>query len=513
MLEVRLIVCGDEREDTSREQKISAAPGTNLLSLLQERKLFINASCGGHGTCGKCRVRIDEGEGEKEVLACRTVLEKNCTIRLPERQEKTRIMTGGLSVQMGVDPDRSGYLLAYDIGTTTVVCYLLDGRDGRELACTSMLNPQTRYGGDVISRIQAAMQGKMEELTALIRDCMGSLLREACQKAGVSPEEIRMISVVGNPCMQQLFLGIVPENLAKVPFDPVLTKADRLPAAEYLPDCPEAELLVVPDISGYVGADTMGCVLSTKMYESDQIILMVDIGTNGEMVLGSRAGMTACSTAAGPALEGAGIKFGMRGAPGAIDHVYLEDGKIRCSVIGDAEAVGICGSGLIDAAAVMRESGAVNFRGRIQTAEKVPGFAEYLDEIDGEYIFRLTDRVYITQTDVRAVQMAKGAIAAGIELMAEQLDISLGDISEVLLAGAFGSFIDPESACAIGLLPSELKGKIRAVGNAAGIGAKMLACSDRELTRSERLLHEIRFIELAALPEFQRCFAKNMRFQ
>ena len=212
--------------------------------------------------------------------------------------------------------------------------------------------------------------------------------------------------------------------------------------------------------------------------------------------------MTACSTAAGPALEGAKIKFGMRGAPGAIDHVWVEDGKIRCSVIGGGEAKGICGSGLIDAVASLLELGLLNARGRLQAP----------DGLDGERIVRLTDTVYITQNDIREVQMAKGAIAAGISLMARELGIGISQIDKVLLAGAFGSFLKPESACRIGLLPAELLEKITAVGNAAGSGAKMMVCSKDEFTRTDELISHIEFIELASLPDFQRKFAKNMRF-
>ena len=212
--------------------------------------------------------------------------------------------------------------------------------------------------------------------------------------------------------------------------------------------------------------------------------------------------MTACSTAAGPALEGAKIRFGMRGAPGAIDHVWVEDGKIRCSVIGGGEAKGICGSGLIDAVASLLELGLLNARGRLLADE----------EADGERIARLTDTVYITQNDIREVQMAKGAIAAGISLMARELGIEISQIDKVLLAGAFGSFLKPESACRIGLLPDELLKKITAVGNAAGSGAKMMACSKDEFARTDELISHIEFIELASLPDFQREFAKNMRF-
>ena len=476
---------------------IDAADGSILLDVLRSHKLAPDAPCGGHGTCGKCKVLVDG----TEQLACQTVVDRDMTVTVPEKTERTNVLETGLDVSVPMNPVQPGYLLAFDIGTTTVVGYLLD-EQGHEVSSASMLNPQEPFGADVISRIQLALNGEADAMTACIRDGLAKLTQEACEKAGVDASQIGVVSVVGNPCMQQLFLGMSVKNLATVPFAPSITKSNIQPAKDVVSLWKNAVLLTPPDISGYVGADTMGCILSTKMYASDAITLMVDIGTNGEMALGNKDRMTACSTAAGPALEGAKIKFGMRGAPGAIDHVWVEDGNIQCSVIGGGKAKGICGSGLIDAVASLLELGLLNARGRLLTDE----------EVDGERIARLTDSVYITQNDIREVQMAKGAIAAGISLMARELGIEISQIDKVLLAGAFGSFLKPESACRIGLLPAELLAKITAVGNAAGSGAKMMACSKEEFARTDELISHIEFIELAALPDFQREFAKNMRF-
>ena len=477
---------------------LQAEEGASLFELLRDNGLTPESPCGGRGLCGKCKVTVN---GE-EKLACKTLVDMDMDVLLPEKA-KTEVLVSGAQTELEMKPLKEGPLLAFDIGTTTVVCYLLDGKTGTELAHASMLNPQQPYGADVISRIQAALSGELESQRDIIRKGMTSLIEECCKAAGVAPEDVGVISVVANPCMQQLFMGISPDNLATVPFAPVLTEAKTVPAADYLPVCPNALLCVVPDISGYVGADTVGCVLSTRMYEAEDEVLMVDIGTNGEMVMESKGRLTACSTAAGPALEGAKIKFGMRGSPGAIDHVRWEDGKITCTVIGGGEATGICGSGLIDAVAVALKAGLINRGGRIQCK----------DEIDGQRFIPLTDKVWLTQEDIREVQLAKGAIAAGIRLMAEQLDIDVADIDRVLLAGAFGSFMDPESACAIGLLPPELSGKVTAVGNAAGAGSKMIVCSQGELARSNEIVKKTEFIELAALPDFQMAFAMGMYFQ
>jgi len=467
---------------------LSAEDGTNLLSLLRSRGTTLDALCGGNGICGKCKVMVN---GE-ELLACQYEVHSDVTVELSQK-EKTEVLTAGAEISVPVAPIKEGYLAAFDIGTTTVVCFLLSP-SGEELAVESMLNPQQAFGADVISRIQRAMKGDQAALTDVIRKGMEELIERCCKKATIKTQEIGVVSVVGNPCMQQLFLGLDVANLAAVPFAPVLTKAEVVDAKNYLPGCGNAKLLIVPDISGYVGADTMGCVLTTKMYEAEGTVLMVDIGTNGEMVLAHGGRLVACSTAAGPALEGANIQFGMRGSPGAINHV-TEDG---CTVIGGGEAVGICGSGLIDAVTVMLEKGILNKRGRVRTED---------------HNYYLTDKVYLTQDDIRQVQMAKGAIAAGIHLMAEYLGITVSDIDRVILAGAFGSFMNPDSACRIGLLPEELRGKITAAGNIAGSGSKILAKNMEQLTLAQTLTEKIEFLELASLPSFQRTFAKNMTFR
>lgn len=468
------------------------------MAALRSAGIFLDAPCGGDGKCGKCSVIVDG----TEVLACQTTVENDIEVYTPEKKD-LHVIQSGIETDTHMDPLYPGYLIAIDIGTTSVVCFLLDGINGRELAAASSLNPQTAFGADVISRIREALAGQLKlEQDAILKE-LTKLILTVCKKGNVDPVDISMVSVVGNPAMQQLFLGISPENLASIPFAPVLKEAKAVPCREILPVCENAKLLIVPDISGYVGADTLGCVLSTRLYDSDELTLMVDIGTNGEMVLGNKERMIACSTAAGPALEGANILFGMRGTDGAIDHVKIENGRICCSVIGGEKAKGICGSGLVDAVAVCLNTGLINRRGRILNT----------DEIDGQRYIPLCDGVYLTQDDIRQVQMAKGAICAGILLMAEQLGKQVKDIRHVLLAGAFGSFMDSDSACRIGLLPEELKDRITTVGNAAGSGAKLLACDKAEIKRVQELRDQIEFLELASLKEFSGTFAKSMGFR
>ena len=468
-------------------------PGSALMSTLRNNHIFLDSPCGGNGTCKKCKVIVNG----KEVLACQTIIDRDMTVELPEYTGLHILQDGTCGIQQ-LNPEAPGYLLAFDIGTTSLVCFLLSPKNGAELSKSSMLNPQAAFGADVISRIQSALHGNLKQETETIRIGMSSLIQSVCHDAKITPEEIGVVSVVGNPAMQQIFLGIPPSNLTEIPFAPVLTEAKTLPCHDYLSVCPNAVLLVVPDISGYIGADTIGCLLATELYRKEEITLLVDIGTNGELVLGNKDRMIACSTAAGPALEGANLQCGMRGTTGAIDHVWIENGEIAYSVIGDGEPQGLCGSGIIDAVASGLEMGLLNKRGRI---------------LNESHTFFITPHIYLTQDDIRQIQLAKGAICAGISLMAKLLDLNINDIQKVLLAGAFGSHLRPESACRIGLLPEELLSRITSVGNAAGSGSKMLACNKHLLPPTQQLTKNITFTELASLDEFPKTFAKSMNFR
>lgn len=475
---------------------ITAMAKGNLLALLREKNLVPDMPCGGHGTCGKCKILVNG----QEKLACQAEIDCDMEVVLPGKKEN-QIMTEGILTEAGPDTGEEGYLAAVDIGTTTMVCYLLEAGTGKEVACSAMQNPQSIYGADVVTRIREALAGNMEKLSDCVQKGVAALIWDVCKKKNVSSANIKRISVVGNPAMQQFFFRVKPDNLVQIPFLPVFRRQESIEAEKILGICPNAKLLVVPDISGYVGADTLGCMISTGMYRSDKMTLLVDIGTNGEMALGNREHIAACATAAGPALEGANICCGMRAAAGAIDHVWVENGKIRYSVIGNVAAEGICGSGIIDALAAAMKLSVLNARGKILAGE----------ERNGTKIWSICEKVYLTQEDIRSVQLAKGAIAAGIELLAEKSGISLQKIEQVYLAGGFGNYLNLESACKIGLLPQVLQKNMNFVGNAAGSGAKIIV-RDPEMSKlTERLARETEVIELAQLPEFQRKFAKCMR--
>ena len=472
-------------------RRISAQAGANLLAVLRDAGCQPDAPCGGHGTCGKCKVLVDG----VEALSCETAVDRDMTVTLLHAG-KTNSLTTGMQTDTqadGTDP----YVLAYDIGTTTVVCYLLDGHTGAALAQSSCVNPQTQYGADVISRIQYAKGGGAEELRKCICDALSALAVEAAGQAGIRPEEITLASVVGNTAMHHLLLGIDTDPLVTPPYMPAVRDALEVAAKGILPISPAGALRVLPNIAGFVGADTVACMAATRFDRIQALTLLIDIGTNGEMVLGDSTRRIACSTAAGPAFEGAKISCGMRGAVGAVDHVFTENGQLGYHTIGDAEAEGLCGSGLLDLVAVLLEEGVINPGGKMSPKTCQLG----------------TSRVSLTQKDVREVQLAKSAIRSGIELLAKKMGVQVCDIQQVYLAGAFGNYMDPVSACRIGMIPPVLLHRITPIGNAAGEGAKRCALSAAEYAYSKRLAAETEFLELASMSEFQDCYVDNLLFE
>ena len=374
----------------------------------------------------------------------------------------------------------------------------MDGITGALLSKTSCMNPQAQFGADVISRIQYAMEGHEKELSGCIRSALSDLTGKAATEAGIQPTDITAASIVGNTAMHHLLLEIDPKPLTVPPYMPGVSEALTLSPEGLLPIHPEGTVRILPNIAGFVGADTVGCLLATRLDTLEELTLMIDIGTNGEMVLGNKQRAIACSTAAGPAFEGAKIECGMRGAPGAVDHVTVEDGKLRFHVIGEGEALGLCGSGMLDLVAALLETEQVGESGRMEN-----GTTYYLEGT----------KVYLTQKDVREVQLAKAAIRAGIELMCKRMGVRVTDIRQVLLAGAFGNYLEPASACAIGMIPPVLRERILPIGNAAGEGAKMAVLNADEFEYSKRLARQTEFLELASMPEFNDCYVDCLCFE
>jgi uncharacterized 2Fe-2S/4Fe-4S cluster protein (DUF4445 family) len=439
----------------------------------------------------------------------------------------TAVLAGSrlLGIERGDTTDRV-YGMAFDIGTTTVVGYLLDLVGGSQLALASTLNPQVAFGADVISRISFAGTNPsgLSLLQARIIHALNSLVQEAARSAGICTVEIYALSVVGNTTMHHLLLGLDPSGMGHLPYNPVLADSLDISASDLgIRIYPQARVFLLPNVAGYVGSDIVAGILSTRLPGRERITLGIDIGTNGEMALGSRDQILVASAAAGPAFEGSQITCGMRAEPGAISQVFAEDGDIRWKVVGEVPPQGLCGSGLVDLVALLLRLGLIDEGGRFREPDLSPvsvpqeirrrmrraqeGWEFVLDQ-SGE-----GDRpVILSQRDIRELQLAKGAIRAGINILLDELGIHIHQVEEIWLAGAFGNYIDPGNAQTIGLLPPYPQERISPVGNAAGEGAKMALLSQDARRQASRIARTARFIELASRSDFQERFVEALAF-
>lgn len=425
-----------------------------------------------------------------------------------------------IDLQPGADPG-SMYGMAFDIGTTSVVGTLIDLATGEQLANVGSINPQTPYGGDLMSRIAFAQfdAKKLAVLRGRILTAINDFIEEACEKAKVDNERIYKVVIVGNTCMHHIFLGVDVSFVGLAPYAPTVRRPIVVSASELpLKRAPNARICFLPIVAGFVGADTIGAILATRIHESSGIRVLVDIGTNGEVVIGGKDRLMACSAPAGPAFEGGQIKHGMRGAVGAIEAVSIAD-DIKCDVIGDVPALGICGSGLIDAVAKMLDAGVVDGGGRLrhEGMEGLPPKVRERIVPDGKgRAFVLVPKavaahgedITLTQMDIRQLQLAKGAIYSGILMLQRIMDVPDDKIDELLLAGGFGNYVNIDSAVRIRLLPPLKPERIIYVGNAALRGAEMALVSEAERLGAETIARGIEHVALATRMEFQEIFVE-----
>jgi uncharacterized 2Fe-2S/4Fe-4S cluster protein (DUF4445 family) len=514
------------------EITLDAEIGKSVHEILTDAGIFIDAPCGGRAECGKCVVLASgalskENELELELLsgrqgrlACIARVLGDCDITLPGGAEGVSVSTEGVATEFTFEPwgRVPGLGAAIDIGTTTVVCYLYDLRTGARLGTAGELNLQRSFGADVISRIAHCIKKPdgREELTGVILKQIRDMLKRLAEKAGASSTDITALCVAANTTMAHLFAGLSPEGLAAVPFVP-----ESLFGEGFAPDlcrelgiAPGAEVFILPAVSGFVGGDITGAALAAGLGQNRQNALLLDIGTNGEIVLEYGGGMLCCATAAGPAFEGAGIFCGMGGAAGAISSVYLSGGEIAYKVIGDTAPKGICGSGLVDALCLMLAVGALDETGRLlRPGEAGDAAKPYLTETDsGEAAFKITGNIYITGRDVRALQLAKAAIAAGVHTLLDEAGLKVEDVQKMYIAGGFGGHIDSASAAEIGLYPKQLAGRCVSVGNAAGMGAAAVLCSAEARRAVSALRDKMRYIELSSDKRFMAHYVEQMMF-
>ena len=581
-------------------------PGTTLFSAAHWIGLPIDSTCGGRGTCGKCKVRVLEGGLEiatadrKELreseiasgwrLSCQSKVYRDTVCLVPELQRVPRAATMGVNRLVLLDPnvrkvyvelaestlqDQRGdlerlqdaltaegfdmkanlavlarlpgtlrasgfkvtavlggdqliavepqdtreacYGVAFDVGTTTVVGTLMNLRTGMAEAVRSTLNGQAPFGADVISRISHAMLGEpaLAELREAVRGSMNGVLRELYAEAGVAREQVYEAVVVGNATMLHLLLGIDPTPISMVPFTPAFHGPLYVEAREAgLEIHSNGKVQTLPLIGAYVGADIVAGVIATGLHREDKLRVFVDVGTNGEIVLGSSRRILATAAPAGPAFEGSQIACGMRATEGAIEGVTLSDHVDLQVIGGDVPAKGLCGSGLVDTVAQLRLCGLLDASGRMKSKEEAPEhpLSDRLIMVDGVRAFLLAERVYLSQRDVRELQFGKGAIASGIKVLMDALGVTATDLDEVLLGGSFGSYLNPESARVIGLVPPVAVERILSVGNTAGEGAKMTLLSFRERQVAFELPDQVEYVELSARADFTDSFMSVLQF-
>lgn len=581
-------------------------PGTTLFSAAHWIGLPIDSTCGGRGTCGKCKVRLVRGCPDAETadhrqlrpaeiadgwrLSCQARIYEDMTCEVPQLLRVPKAATMGLGRLVILDPNiRKVYLelaeptledqrsdvarlrealtveghdmvagvavlrtlprvlreagfrvtavlagedlvaveagdttsecfgVAFDVGTTTLVGTLMNLRTGMAASVLSTLNGQAPFGADVISRISHGMNGpeSVLELQAAVVGTMNSILAELYRDAGVPVACVYEAVVVGNATMLHLLFGIDPSPLAVMPFTPAFMEPMSVAASEVGLDIhPQGYIQTLPALGAYVGADIVAGVLATSIVREDRMRVFVDVGTNGEIVLGNAQRALATAAPAGPAFEGSQIRCGMRATVGAIEGVQL-GGTVELQVIGgDVPPEGICGSGLVDAVAQLLLAGLLDHSGRMKTAGDVPGhpLRERLIEVDGVRAFLLADGVYLSQKDVRELQFAKGSIATGIKVLMDILGVETKDLDEVLLGGSFGSYLNPESAKVIGLVPPVDVDRIIAVGNSAGEGAKIALLSYRERQVAFELPTRIEYVELSGRADFNDAFVSVLAF-
>ena len=487
-----------------RQSVAEVAAGANLLKVLQDADVSTSFPCNGNHTCGKCRVIVsgavspmDEQErlllgaaADSMRLACFTTVLGDCSVTMPRSGGNEQIAVDYSADDAALEPlYSSGYGVAVDIGTTTVVGYLFRHDSKEPLGVVGEMNKQKMFGADVLSRIVYCNEHTVRPLCQIIRRQIAGICGQLCEKVGIALAEIRALCVTGNTTMLHIFAGLEPRSLAYAPFTPLSLFGDW--QEFHLDGMPKAEIYLPRSISAYVGADITCSLLASGICRKTDNVLLVDIGTNGEMGLRTADGLECCSTAAGPAFEGAGISCGSSACEGAINTVAVADGHVVYTTI--------CGSGLIDAVAALLQVGQILPKGRFRErgAASVPIGDSGLT---------------LTRNDIAQLLLAKGAIRAGMDTLLQHCKVEYQDLDHIVFCGGFGSYIDPHSAELIGLIPPGFAGKTIAIGNAAGTGASRILQSKQLEREAMGIATKAHAVELSTDPLFKPNYVKAMRF-
>ncbi|MDY6917615.1 MAG: ASKHA domain-containing protein [Chloroflexota bacterium] len=507
--------------------KTGQRPLLHPYPLVGKRLITLPPNLHNEGLSDLDRVKLVMESEEQELTAT-----LNCLQELPSRLRETDFSGAAvlhndcLLAWQNQEEIARHYGLVFDLGTSTLVGKLISLVDGSEVAVVSCLNSQMKHGSNVISRLQYVKErprGLRTFHNLLVRD-LRLLIRRLLRAGGLKPEDIFIVVAAGNTTMQHFLLNLDPSGIAEAPFSPVLTDGVVVRAAEVDIELhPDALLYVMPMKSGYIGGDLISVIVTSGAAEQEEeMILGLDLGTNGEIFLGNRSRLVTCSAAAGPALEGANISAGMIAKAGAIESVNLQDGDLQYQVIGNIRPMGVCGSGLVEIVALLLEMGIIDHEGAIRRPRRkvARGLSRRVGCKSGVCHFLLASLeesyhnrdIYLTQRDIRELQLAKAAIAAGIEILMEEMGIGLADIDRVYLAGALGNYVDPRSAVRIGLLPDFDRDIVASLGNAASTGASMVLLSKNYWQMTNELADSIEHIELSSRLDFNEHFVENLDF-
>ena len=471
------------------EGKTADVPeGTTISNAAISAGVKIKLPCAGNGRCGKCIVEV----GNERVLACQTKVTDGMFVTIPQDDAgKVIAATDHRPVEIeDISPLTDGYGLAVDIGTTTVAAEIIDLNDGSVIFRSADMNAQRSRGEDVLARIEYAGEGGTDELRNLIVDTINDIIGQ-CSIPDFSTDMIRSAYIAGNTAMLHLFLGIDPSPIRFPPFEPVVKDAVISGSKSGLNINPEARVICMPCVSSYVGGDITSDIVDSGMDRAEGLALMIDVGTNGEVVIGNADMLLTCSSSAGPAFEGSQMTSGMLAKDGAIDSVKIVDGSVYYTVIGGGEPKGICGSGIIDLVAQMFLAGMLDRRGN---------FTEKAGAIDG--VFRIANNVVITQSEISNVIMTKAAIYSAAGTMVRSLGVTFDDLEKIYIAGGFGNFIDMDSAIAIGLFPDVDRSKYEYLGNASLAGAKYALISEDFRDRIYEAFPKMTYVDLGSDPVF-----------
>lgn len=508
--------------EKSKIKVIKCQTGSNLLKVLQEHEIFLPAPCGGKGSCGKCKILVTKGDlsvtaEDKRVLsleeiksgmrlACKAVVHSDVTVCVSHASENefTVLGSGIESLKENVSSQESFYGVAIDIGTTTIAMSLVGLSEGQVIDTYTCINRQRSFGADVITRIQAANNGSGERLRELIREDILGGIKHLLTTNDIAYAKMQKVSIAANTTMLHLLRGYSCEGLGTHPFTPVTLAQETLSFREVFGEDIPAEVTLLPGISVFVGADIVAGLYQENFYQKNTGTMFIDLGTNGEMALRTKDGIFVTSVAAGPALEGGNIKWGMGSIPGAISQVTIRQGKPKIRTIGEKMPEGICGTGVLEAVAELFNAEIMDETGKLAEPYFYSGYPLAKNS--------LGEDIALTQQDIREIQMAKGAIRAGIEVLLLRAGISYEEVEEICLAGGFGYYLNVEKAQTIGIFPNEFSGRIKASGNTALKGAIRFLTHPEDVKSLQILIEKSEEISIAETSEFQELYLKYMGF-